>query len=89
MFFHLNGDQTQEMLESTKTSLQKEMETLKEEAKVIERTLSELKVQLYAKFGTNINLESNWLRELEQLSYIHVYIISYKFSSNKVMTTSF
>ena len=60
VFFHLDGDQTQEMLESAKTSLQKEMDTLKTEARDIERVLSELKVQLYAKFGTSINLESDW-----------------------------
>ena len=59
VFFHLDGDQTQEMLESAKTSLQKEMDTLKTEAKDIERVLSELKVQLYAKFGSSINLESD------------------------------
>ena len=47
------------MLESAKTSLQKEMDTLKTEAKDIERVLSELKVQLYAKFGSSINLESD------------------------------
>ena len=59
VFFHLDGDQTQELLESTKTSLQKEMDSLKTEAKDIERLLSELKVQLYAKFGTSINLEAD------------------------------
>jgi prefoldin subunit 4 len=59
VFFHLDGNQTQEMLESAKTTLQKEMETLKTEAKDIERLLSELKVQLYAKFGTSINLEAD------------------------------
>lgn len=60
MFLHLNGDQTQELLEKTKTAIQKHMETLKGEAKDIERVLAELKVQLYAKFGTSINLESDW-----------------------------
>ena len=38
------------------------MDTLKTEAKDIERVLSELKVQLYAKFGSSINLESDWGR---------------------------
>lgn len=59
MFFHLEGDQTQELLEKAKTSLQKEMEELKTEANGIERILTELKVQLYAKFGDSINLESD------------------------------
>ena len=59
VFFHLDGDQTQEMLETAKTSLQKEMDSLKSDAKDIERVLSDLKVQLYAKFGNSINLESD------------------------------
>ena len=59
VFFHLDGDQTQEMLETTKTFIQKEMDSLKSEAKDIERVLSDLKVQLYAKFGNSINLESD------------------------------
>ena len=59
VFFHLDGDQTQELLERAKAFIQKHMETLKGEAKDIERVLAELKVQLYAKFGTSINLESD------------------------------
>lgn len=59
VFFHLDGDQTQELLEKEKTSIQKDMESLKGEAKDVERVLAELKVQLYAKFGTSINLESD------------------------------
>ena len=47
------------MLERSKTTLQKNMEDLKSETKDIERVLAELKVQLYAKFGTSINLESD------------------------------
>ena len=59
VFFHLEGEETQEHLEKAKKSLQENMDTLKSEAKDIERVLAELKVQLYAKFGTSINLESD------------------------------
>ena len=59
VYFHLEGEETQERLEKAKTSLQESMEELKKEAKDIERILAELKVQLYAKFGSSINLESD------------------------------
>ena len=59
MYFHLEGEETQDRLEKAKKSLQENMDALKGEAKDIERVLAELKVQLYAKFGTSINLESD------------------------------
>lgn len=55
----MDGDQTQGRLEKAKAALQKDMDELKSEAKDTERVLAELKVQLYAKFGTSINLESD------------------------------
>ena len=57
MFIHLGGDEAQEYLEKAKTEVQEQLTTLKARADEIQRTLSELKVQLYAKFGDNINLE--------------------------------
>lgn len=57
MFIHLGGDKAQEYLEKAKTEVQEQLTTLKARADEIQTTLSELKVQLYAKFGDNINLE--------------------------------
>jgi len=57
VFIHLGGDEAQEYLEKAKTEVQEQLTTLKARADEIQRTLSELKVQLYAKFGDNINLE--------------------------------
>lgn len=39
-------------------SLQEEIEALESRVESIQRVLSDLKVQLYAKFGNNINLEA-------------------------------
>lgn len=39
-------------------NLQEEIETLESRVESIQRVLSDLKVQLYAKFGNNINLEA-------------------------------
>lgn len=39
-------------------SLQEEIEVLESRVESIQRVLSDLKVQLYAKFGNNINLEA-------------------------------
>ena len=57
VFIHLGVDEAQEYLEKAKTEVQEQLTTLKARADEIQRTLSELKVQLYAKFGDNINLE--------------------------------
>ena len=53
----MDSDGIQEYLEKAKTDLQEELATLKSSADKIKGTLSELKVQLYAKFGDNINLD--------------------------------
>ena len=57
VFIHLGGQEAQEYLEKAKTELQEQLTTLRAKADEIQCTLSELKVQLYAKFGDNINLE--------------------------------
>uniref|UniRef100_A0ACB8F6S8 Prefoldin subunit 4 n=1 Tax=Sphaerodactylus townsendi TaxID=933632 RepID=A0ACB8F6S8_9SAUR len=51
-------DETQEMLEEAKKNLQEEIGALESRVGSIQRVLSDLKVQLYAKFGNNINLEA-------------------------------
>jgi len=46
------------MLEATKELLQKEIKKMEVRSEEHKSVLSELKVQLYAKFGNNINLEA-------------------------------
>ncbi|KAK2520621.1 Pfdn4 [Columba guinea] len=58
VFISHSQDETQEMLEEAKKSLQEEIEVLESRVESIQRVLSDLKVQLYAKFGNNINLEA-------------------------------
>lgn len=52
-------EETQEMLEEAKKNLQEEIGALESRVESIQRVLSDLKVQLYAKFGNNINLEAD------------------------------
>ncbi|KAM6340541.1 prefoldin subunit 4 [Alca torda] len=58
VFISHSQEETQEMLEEAKKSLQEEIEALESRVESIQRVLSDLKVQLYAKFGNNINLEA-------------------------------
>ncbi|NWI50959.1 PFD4 protein, partial [Calyptomena viridis] len=58
VFISHSQEETQEMLEEAKRSLQEEIEALESRVESIQRVLSDLKVQLYAKFGNNINLEA-------------------------------
>ncbi|NWU61186.1 PFD4 protein, partial [Pterocles burchelli] len=58
VFISHSQEETQEMLEEEKKSLQEEIEALESRVESIQRVLSDLKVQLYAKFGNNINLEA-------------------------------
>nr|XP_006129467.1 prefoldin subunit 4 [Pelodiscus sinensis] len=59
VFISHSQDETQEMLEEAKKNLQEEIEALESRVESIQRVLSDLKVQLYAKFGNNINLEAD------------------------------
>ncbi|XP_062887291.1 prefoldin subunit 4 [Mobula hypostoma] len=59
VFISHSQDETQEMLEAAKQSLQDEIQTLQSRVEAIQQVLSDLKVQLYAKFGNNINLEAD------------------------------
>ncbi|XP_041059734.1 prefoldin subunit 4 [Carcharodon carcharias] len=59
VFISHSQDETQEMLEAAKQSLQGEIQALQTRVETIQQVLSDLKVQLYAKFGNNINLEAD------------------------------
>ena len=56
-YFECNKDQADELLEKQKDAVAKEMSGIDEELASIRDTLAKLKKQLYAKFGSNINLE--------------------------------
>uniref|UniRef100_A0A4W2GGN6 Prefoldin subunit 4 n=1 Tax=Bos indicus x Bos taurus TaxID=30522 RepID=A0A4W2GGN6_BOBOX len=59
VFISHSQEETQEMLEEAKKNLQEEIDTLESRVESIQRVLADLKVQLYAKFGSNINLEAD------------------------------
>ncbi|XP_007936611.1 prefoldin subunit 4 [Orycteropus afer afer] len=48
-----------EEIEVKKKNLQEEIDALESRVESIQRVLADLKVQLYAKFGSNINLEAD------------------------------
>ena len=59
VFVHLSNTDTLERLAAAKSSLQAEMAEVERRCSDHKQTLSDLKVQLYAKFGNNINLEAD------------------------------
>ncbi|XP_020388772.1 prefoldin subunit 4 isoform X2 [Rhincodon typus] len=59
VFISHSQDETQEMLEAAKQSFQDEIHALQTRVETIQQVLSDLKIQLYAKFGNNINLEAD------------------------------
>lgn len=59
VFISHSQEETQDMLEAAKESLEGEVRGLEERVSSIQRVLGDLKVQLYAKFGNNINLEAD------------------------------
>ncbi|CAN2390615.1 Prefoldin subunit 4 [Pristimantis euphronides] len=59
VFISHSQDETQEMLEVAKKGLQDEIDALQSRVESIQQVLGDLKVQLYAKFGNNINLEAD------------------------------
>ena len=56
-YFEVSKDRADELLEEQKAKVDEEIETLKKELGGINDTLGNLKKQLYARFGGNINLE--------------------------------
>uniref|UniRef100_A0A4W6FWK2 Prefoldin subunit 4 n=1 Tax=Lates calcarifer TaxID=8187 RepID=A0A4W6FWK2_LATCA len=59
VFISHTQEETQEMLEAAKEALEQEVKGLEEQVSAIQQVLGDLKVQLYAKFGNNINLEAD------------------------------
>ncbi|KAI4874361.1 hypothetical protein NFI96_017451 [Prochilodus magdalenae] len=59
VFISHSQEETQEMLEAAKEALKEEIKALENRVKSIQEVLGDLKVQLYAKFGNNINLEAD------------------------------
>ncbi|XP_044066650.1 prefoldin subunit 4 isoform X4 [Siniperca chuatsi] len=68
VFVSHTQEETQEMLEAAKQkrmkhcfveALEQEVKGLEERVSAIQQVLGDLKVQLYAKFGNNINLEAD------------------------------
>ena len=56
-FVHMSEEATQEVLEEAKARLQEELTKLKTKAEEVDGAMTQLKAQLYTKFGENINLE--------------------------------
>ncbi|XP_023057935.1 prefoldin subunit 4-like [Piliocolobus tephrosceles] len=57
VFISHSQDEAQEMLEGAKKNWQEETDALESRVVSIQRVLADLKLQLYTKFGGNINLE--------------------------------
>nr|CAG4635853.1 EOG090X0JBP [Artemia franciscana] len=58
-FIHCSQDEAQERLSSSKTGLENQMKSLEYAMNEVKSNMSDLKTQLYAKFGSNINLEAD------------------------------
>ncbi|ODA82048.1 hypothetical protein RJ55_00553 [Drechmeria coniospora] len=56
-FFHVPLEQAQAMLEAATTEIDKHTENLESKMSSIHEEMTELKVDLYARFGKQINLE--------------------------------
>ena len=52
-------DDVNQLIEKQKEELQGEINELETEVESLKKTLADLKVQLYSKFGNNINLEED------------------------------
>ncbi|KAH7237555.1 Prefoldin subunit-domain-containing protein [Fusarium redolens] len=57
-FFHVSVEQAQEMLEEATEKLEEESTSLEEKLSSIREEMTKLKVELYARFGKQINLET-------------------------------
>ncbi|TWU78893.1 hypothetical protein ED733_007792 [Metarhizium rileyi] len=56
-FFHISLEQAQEMLESATTRIEEETSQLEDKISLVREEMQQLKVELYARFGKQINLE--------------------------------
>jgi len=57
-FFHVQLPQAQEMLGISTAKVAEEIEALEEKLEAIREEMTQLKVELYARFGKTINLET-------------------------------
>ncbi|ROV97435.1 hypothetical protein VMCG_06852 [Cytospora schulzeri] len=57
-FFHVTVSQAQEMLEGSTTKIDEEVSQLEEKLSTAREEMTQLKVELYARFGRSINLET-------------------------------
>ena len=58
IFISVDQDEAQSMMETAKTAAEARLAELQRKAEEIMGTMKQLKVELYAKFGDSINLES-------------------------------
>ncbi|KAI9565346.1 hypothetical protein GHT06_009138 [Daphnia sinensis] len=58
VFVHFNMEEAKEKLEEAKSKVKKDIESIEAECANVKSIMSDLKTQLYAKFGNSINLEA-------------------------------
>ena len=59
VYIHMTQEQAQEALQKANDGLEGVISGLKRDLEETQKVLSDLKVQLYAKFGDSINLEAD------------------------------
>ncbi|XP_046660352.1 probable prefoldin subunit 4 isoform X1 [Homalodisca vitripennis] len=59
IFMFQDSENTQKCLEEAKQQIQKEIEEIEEKCSKLKEVMSDLKTQLYGKFGSHINLEAD------------------------------
>lgn len=57
-FFHVTVTQAQEMLETSTTKIEEDISSLEDKLNTAREEMTQLKVELYARFGRSINLET-------------------------------
>ena len=57
-FFHVTVPQAQEMLGLSSSKVEESIEELEDKLNAIREEMTQLKVELYARFGKSINLET-------------------------------
>ncbi|KAK1625668.1 prefoldin subunit [Colletotrichum phormii] len=57
-YFHVTQPQAIEMLEQASTKIEEDVEALESKLETIKEDMNQLKVELYARFGKSINLET-------------------------------
>ncbi|XP_025114862.1 prefoldin subunit 4-like [Pomacea canaliculata] len=58
LFVSTSAEEASQLIEASKSTVKAEIATIEAQLETHKKTLSDLKVQLYAKFGSNINLEA-------------------------------